>query len=311
MQFRIVNPHSVRWLVPPWALPAFDLARSLDQMLGAFIAERYTSKRFRSDAPLPFWADAKLEGNSWSMRVAEPANDEERPFCGQFVLDHPEWMITLPLNDLLKGAPRLDGTHSLYEHGFPTEVPLLYLGITKRPWFVRLAEHRSSARAGSPYLFHRALREHASLKTHHRVLLSGIDQATAFKYEEEFVQLGTLYPLGLNMIPGGAAGIRYLASLGYRVASAEERDGALARIVVRSDLEGRPNPLCAARWSTDQDFVNRVVCGHSGRLTVEQVRLIKMLAASGWGVGQIASHVQDRARRVREVAGGSTYARIT
>ena len=200
---------------------------------------------------------------------------------------------------------------SLYLHSIQTETPLAYIGITKRKWFTRLAEHESHAARGSRYLFHSALREHSPNKNIlHHVLLTGINEETALQLEEEFVE-NTLYPVGLNMIPGGKAGLKYLASLGLARRTTESVDMDIASIMDRPTLEGRPNPLCSARWENDPDYVTRVICGHSGRLTVEQIQMTRALAITGRSAEQIKDFVKAKnVAQVQRVLKGRTYARI-
>ena len=224
---------------------------------------------------------------------------------------HERAQIELPLNPIFRGYERLAGTYSVYLHSFQTEVPLGYVGMTKQRWFDRYAQHISSARSGSPLLFHRALCQHLTADILHKIFLCKLDHDSALEFEEEFVGMVGLYPLGLNMIPGGRAGFAYLAKIGMNARSAETRDSIVEQLAARESIDGRPNPLCAARWATDSAFVERVVCGHSGRLTVEQVHLIRIGASCGKPLCDLARESSARnIRQVRNVLAGKTYARI-
>lgn len=308
MKFRYVNPHNVRHLVPSWAFDSIALSRDIENLLSQYFSGRKAPKW---DSLLPFWIDYKSAGDGFFGRVAEPTSDFERSFCGTLTIEFESKVVIVPLNDILKGSNSLDGTHSVYFHAIETDVTLFYVGITKQRWFDRWAQHESSARCGSGLVFHRALREHESKRMFHRVFLTNLDHESAMNIEEEFVGLVGLYPKGLNMIPGGFAGIRYLGSLGVTVRNSQERDDALDNLVGQESLSGKPNPLCAARWAADQDYVNRVVCGHSGRLTVDQIRQIRMLAASGFDVASIAGQISDAPDRVRRVMSGAVYGRVS
>jgi hypothetical protein len=188
---------------------------------------------------------------------------------------------------------------------------LAYIGISKKPWYVRLGEHVSSARGGSPYLFHQAILKHQKLRVLHKVFLCELDYEDALNYEEKFVEKMSLYPLGLSMIPGGNAGVRYLHRLGFKTSNAAEKSAVTEALSSRESIEGRPNPLCAARWASDQTFVERVICGHSGRLTVEQVRTIRLLASFGKTSDDITSVLLVRNKRqVSSVLREATYTRI-
>lgn len=306
MKLKFVNPHNVRHQIPSWAIDPFILAKEMDKLL-----TQYTGGRsLQWDDRHRFWFDAKHDGDNWFFRLAEPDEGDQTDFCGVLFIDHPDWSISVPLHELLKGAPSLDGTHSLYVHGFGGDVPLNYFGITKQRWFDRLAQHESSARCGSPYLFHRALRDKPSEKIAHRVLLTALNYESAMGLEESWVEEFSLYPLGLNMVPGGFAGMKYLHSLGAHAKSFETRDQAIAELSTREFVNGRPNPLCASRWASDQDYANRVICGHSGRLTVDQVRSIRMLSIGGANDIRVSQLTGQALDLVRRVTSGKRYGRV-
>lgn len=306
MKLKHINPHNVRHQIPSWAVDPYLLAQYMDGLLEQYL----DGKRLRWDADHRFWFDASFDGEGWRFRLAEPVKGDPVNFCGQLFLDHPQWSISVPLHELLKGSPALEGMHSLYVHAFQDETPLHYFGVTKQRWFDRLAQHESSARSGSQFLFHRAMRDKAKKKIAHRVIACGLDHDSVMGLEESFVEQFSLYPLGLNMIPGGFAGIKYLHSLGITARGEVERDAAAESLASTESINGRPNPLCAARWISDQEYVNRVICGHSGRLTADQVRSIRMMAAGGASHERIAAAVGDRVDRVRRVADGRRYTRV-
>ena len=309
MNFRFINPHNVRWFVPAWAVDPFILARTLDNMLAQHLS---ASDRQRWDAPLDFWVVCQRDHDGgWAVSLKQIDDDGlGAEDVGKLFLESDEWSINLPLNGFLKGSPPAAGAHCVYYHYFETPLPAAYTGVTKQRWFDRYAQHVSSAKCGSPYLFHRAIREHGHKKAMHRVLLSALSEDAAMHFEEDFVARGTLYPLGLNMIPGGRSGIRYLHTLGIRATSAESRDLAVQDALSQEVMGGRPNPLCAARWESDPDFASRVICGHSGRLTAEQVRTIRLLAGTGRCADQIAVLIGDSVRRVTSVLTGKRYGRV-
>lgn len=120
-----------------------------------------------------------------------------------------------------------------------------YIGITGRNPFVRLGEHRRDAMRGAGHLLHKTWR---SLEETGHVYVP-VFQINAFAdtlgeiYEKEelAVEKTTLAPKGLNVIPGGYAGIRMLHQLRLvdgedRQVGVDDRDAALAR------LEGRQAP---------------------------------------------------------------------
>ena len=309
MKLKHVNPHNVRHLIPAWAIDPFAAAKHIDELLDRFLGGR---RLLHWTQNLEFWVEFIEEGDRFRTRIAvpQPGNVLDARFQGRVHVVRGNRSIEVPLNDMLKGSPSLDGTYSVYIHAIDSEVPLHYVGVTKNRWFDRLAQHESRARGGSPYIFHRALRDHAEKPIKHICFLTSLNRETAMKVEEEWVDLIGLYPKGMNMIPGGDAGIRYLHTLGALVRTPEERDEELDRIASVETLLGKPNPLCAARWAADQDFVNRVICGHGGRLSVDEVRAIRMLSVAGRTAREISGVLSRDAHRVSRVMKGTTYARV-
>src|ERR1700676_3669720 len=100
----------------------------------------------------------------------------------------------------------------------------------------------------------------------HRVLATGLNKDDAMAYEEYLVGTHSLYPMGLNMIPGGYAGLKYLSTLSIRLIDTEYVAESIAGAMCRDSIAGKPNPLCSARWQSDPDYAARVICGHHGRL---------------------------------------------
>ena len=305
-RFHHINPHNLRHLLPAWGPEPFDVARSLNEIFGrASLVVRPW------DRPQRFNVLIQKAGDVWSISIGD--DDQDGPNGGRLGMVNvisDEWAIAFPVNEILRGAPSLHGTHCVYLHSIEGEVPTPYIGITRRPWFERWSEHLRGARSGSSLLFHRALREKEDRRVSHVVISSLLSESDALDLEESLVQDLSLYPLGLNMIPGGRAGIRYLASLGFAATGAADRDAAIEIAVGQSTINGRPNPLCAARWESDPDFRARVICGHSGRLTVEQIRTIRLMGSVGSTVTQIAQAIGDRDRRVAAVLSGQRYARV-
>lgn len=314
MKFTHVNVHNVHSLIPAWAIDPFALARKLDSL---FSTEKGTELAPIGSAvyqSLPFWIEVDAVATPPTVRVCTP--DEKVNLNGHLIVTcrsvvNELAQIDVPLNPIFKGYDRLDGTYLVYLHSFQTETPIGYVGMTKQRWFDRYAQHVSSARTGSPYLFHRAIREHQNSQILHKVFMCELDHSRALECEEEWVGMFGLYPLGLNMIPGGKAGFAYLGKLGLQARTSEERDSTVEKLSARETLEGRPNPLCAARWESDSDFVERVICGHSGRLSVEQVQIIRVGASLGKSIESLALESSARnLRQVKNVLSGKTYHRI-
>jgi len=315
VKFRCINIHNVNALVPTWAVSPLALARQLEAMFSTPEGAALLPTRRRLFGVLDFWIEVDATAAPVTVRVATP--DGGVDLRGKVIITcasiaHERAQIQLPLNPFLKGYPSLDDRYCIYYHAFQAPVPLGYVGLTRQRWFQRLAQHVSSARNASPYLFHRAFRDHPGVLLLHKVVYCDIDHDSALELEEDLVGMYSLYPLGLNMIPGGRAGFAYLGRLGLQARTAEERDATVEHLAARESVEGRTNPLCAARWASDPDFVERVVCGHSGRLTAEQVRQVRLWSTFGYAADFITQSLvgTGNARQVSGVLAGKHYSRI-
>ena len=140
-------------------------------------------------------------------------------------------LVTIPMEYVIDQKEPLMNQFVIYCHTItPTffdkqsnSSGMNYIGITKQGWRKRFSQPLANAKAGSPLLFHRALREHYRLSTvcGHRILTVANDEKSAMDCEEEFVRgtdepeiidrfwgieayaAGTLYPKGLTSSPGG------------------------------------------------------------------------------------------------------------
>jgi hypothetical protein len=209
-----------------------------------------------------------------------------------------------------------------------------YIGITKQGWRRRFDQHLSNARLGSPLLFHRALRDHYRLSraSSHRILTLTDSEKSAMDSEEQFVRgtndpeilgrfsgietfaAGTLYPKGLNMIPGGYEGLRFLHKLGAlernKTLDINRREEHLIELMRREEREGRPNPLSAALW-LDEDYATRIICGPSGRLKPDQIAHAREMNALGHEISDIARLVGAKSdTQIARLLKGKTYSRI-
>ncbi len=320
-----LNWRNFKWLCPSWLAPASvrDLFDSLELNFKKVYADHPGLVPSTPYDTLSFWIEVNFEENDVQLNFPPDNYDPEN--VGEDIESLTAWeslgciifhtsspysadhQIRIPINPLLRGHDVIENTHSLYIHGF--EQTDAYIGITKRKWFERLSQHVASARGGSQCLFHRKLRE--TKLGGSRVIMAGLSYEAAMTLEEELVEESTLYPLGLNMIPGGYAGIRYLGSLGVRVRDVAERDEFVERISSQSTLNGRPNPLCASRWASDPAFAESVICGHSNRLSGQQVRDIRRLASQGVSYRRIADIVQPpRFHQIASVASDRRYSKV-
>jgi hypothetical protein len=250
--------------------------------------------------------------------------------------------IEIPLRLVLKGLPDIEQTHSVYLHMLRMESgdAYVYYGITKRGWMKRFDEHTKAALSGtSPFLFHRIYRASVDAKlrvlypqlaleddrsveglriasTHHVICVAGLGLEAAQDVEEYLVaKYSFAHPLGLNMIPGGRAGIAYLHQLAalspaVRVVNEEERDRALGTYLLAHPRLGLPNPAIAQCWE-DPDYAARIICGREDRLSVAQLNEIRRLGASGTLPARIFELVGANSQsQVDRVLKGKTYRRV-
>ena len=138
--------------------------------------------------------------------------------------------LELPMRAVLKDNPPLEGTYTVYLHVLMTSEgrDLVYYGITKRGWSLRFQEHtRSAIVRKSHRLFARTLRTLTAARAQElygvaderpklrglitTICATGLSRREALDVEEAMVEkysLASKHPNGLNMIPGGAAGVR-------------------------------------------------------------------------------------------------------
>jgi hypothetical protein len=253
-------------------------------------------------------------------------------------LDIPQ-RIEIPLRHILKGLPSIDGTYIVYLHALKMltldthEIQdRVYYGITKRDWMRRFGEHMKGALSDSPLLFHQALSEgirsrsqqlkgepvtgHILVGNYHVICAAGLDEQRAKDTEEYLVgKYSFAKAAGLNMIPGGQAGLAYLHKLrgigkDIGLLVDDDRDRLLEDYCRDHPRKGLPNPLIAKYWK-DGDFAARVICGGENRLTIDQVRDIRAMAELGHQLAEICAAVGlSNELQVMRVVAGLTYSRV-
>jgi hypothetical protein len=251
-------------------------------------------------------------------------------------------LVTIPMSYVVDQKTALQHQFVVYCHTIVPNVSadeappagMSYVGITKQGWRKRFDQHLSNARCGSPLLFHRALRDHYVLSRacSHRILTVVDDEKSAMDCEEEYVRgtddqeilgrfwgietfaAGTLYPKGLNMIPGGYEGLRVLHKLGAfernKAIDIEKRDERLITVMQRGEREGRSNPLLATLW-LDDDYAMKIICGPDGRLKPNQIAQARLLSALGRALPDITTAVGAKSEsQILRLLRGKTYTRI-
>ena len=126
-----------------------------------------------------------------------------------------------PVQVVMKGYPLIHDNHYGYSHSImlwdqkenQKGKQYYYIGITKRNWLKRMAEHFNEIRKGSNKTFHKVWREYAGRND---ILLSSelITLNHTFNqimdWEEWTVDEQMSAGTSLNMIPGGFKGMKYL-----------------------------------------------------------------------------------------------------
>lgn len=190
-----------------------------------------------------------------------------------------------------------------------------YIGVTKRGWRTRWSEHLRAAETGSHCRFHKAIRQYANAKcVFHGIMGHASSEQMAMEIEERLVEHNSLYPLGLNMIPGGYAGLAYLRKIGAVGAKervgVDDKDAIINRFFERTSRKGLPNPLAAANW-LNSDYAEKVICAGEDRLKPQQIRDARFFSSLGQDVDTIASRVGARnSAQVQRLLSGQTYSRI-
>ena len=244
--------------------------------------------------------------------------------------------LELPLRALIKGGQDFANTYCVYLHALVSDdgKDYVYYGITKRGWNARFMEHTKAAVAdGSQRLFPKTF---AALIDARAAEISGcpdqrpklmgmitaacalgLTQDQALDTEEYLVDkysLASKHPNGLNMIPGGREGIRVMHELTRRDAQSfvdtDAREAALDEHLARHPQLGVPKPGVAVAWN-DAAYAEAVICGRNNRLSGDQVREIRYLAASGRTVSAIKQRIDTiNDTQIRNVLSGRTYSRI-
>ena len=251
----------------------------------------------------------------------------------------------VPLHVLLRGSRDLNRTYTVYSHSLETDrgEDFVYYGLTIRGWQLRFMEHwkeqdhrtRRSLPLKMRSLARSALAEKRGLPdikpkisgVYSTLCANGMTQKVAMDLEEYLVDkysLEATHTNGLNMIPGGYAGIRALHKLRGKngaplvsenqknqFMSTEQREKILDGYLLQNPRVGVPNPGAAEKWKDDA-YAEAVICGREERLDPEQVRAIRYLSATGLETDVILQKVAAlNLRQVEGVLSGKHYSRIT
>lgn len=246
-------------------------------------------------------------------------------------------IFSVPVQCVLKGWGNVENGHMIYEHNISAMdfseqqfESVSYIGLTSRNWQTRYKEHQRDALTGSELIFHSSLRRVFNCESFTQsglgsfelvrkgaVLLSELQYVNlsyeeAMQIEEQMVER-TLYPKGLNMIPGGFAGFQFLHKLGLlnrSQISVDERDKAAAKYLLDKTHGPRVAPWVKEKWNDDQ-FYEQVIFKRSNTLNRDQIQSIRRYGRE-WGFDHelIANLVGANDRQVRDVLSGKYYSRV-
>jgi len=240
------------------------------------------------------------------------------------------WKIILPLQFLLKGWGDANDGYQGYVHTISHNLPrkmsireyhkrdgwkddFTYVGITGRNWLTRFSEHMSETKRECRYRFHKAIKDALGLEN---VLFSSwledinMTKDQAMDWEEEEVDKIASDDNGLNMIPGGYKGVKFLHKhkmIKDLDITIEEKHRATVKFIEQHPRRGIPNPFISALWESD-DYCRRVIEARSDTLNFGQYIKIKALNEQGLTITQITKEVGARTeRQVKDAISGKTY----
>lgn len=188
-----------------------------------------------------------------------------------------------------------------------------YIGITKQGVRKRWKQHIRAALNDRKYPMHRFLyRQFKGQKdttTYLRILRSGLTFEQAMHAEEKLVDAATLYPDGLNAIPGGFKGLRFLAERNFKT-SAKKMNENREREFKEFCRSNPNNPLLALRLQSDDELIGRIICGNPRNFDIDEVRHIRILAELGISEGDIAKRMEASKERIHNLLTEKTYSRV-
>jgi hypothetical protein len=204
-----------------------------------------------------------------------------------------------------------DGERPSFQQAYQNN-SLVYVGITKRTWQKRYRQHCHDMERGSNLRFHRALRgEFCQIGVlEHIVERAGLTEKQALEIEESEVEkrsLHSLFPNGLNMIPGGYAGLKYVHNFasrtGYKLngeITADNLESVLTDVqqhtykkYIDSGTTKRVNAEIARLWAFDIFYRINATTKHYNRFSFEQIQAARIWHASGWPKEKILENLKN------------------
>ena len=235
--------------------------------------------------------------------------------------DYPSIVFTIPAHYLLSPERWPDKAYALYQHifGMGNSYPddgFFYVGITKRRWQTRWAEHLRAVEKGSNLHFHRKFREERAAGRityiHHKVMAITGDLDKLYNTEKFLIDGHWDDERRLNMIPGGKAGLRYLREHSILsegvVATPDERDDFLSAWLSEHQGESLPPITLTQRWQ-DETWAAAQICSRLDRLSIHQITAIRDLA-NNHCPQEIAKRTGVRVDQIQGILSGKTYSRV-
>ncbi|POR67643.1 hypothetical protein BKM30_22950 [Pseudomonas syringae pv. syringae] len=233
----------------------------------------------------------------------------------------PSIVFTIPAHYLLSPERWPDKAYALYQHifGMGNSYPddgFFYVGITKRRWQTRWAEHIRAVEKGSNLHFHSKFREERAAERityiHHKVMAITDDLDELYNAERFFIEGHWDDERRLNMIPGGKSGLQYLRehSILKRgvVATPDEREGVLDAWISDNQGDSLPPITLTERWQ-DETWAAAQICSRSDRLSVSQITAIRELT-SAYHPEEISVRTGATVAQIQSIITGKTYSRV-
>lgn len=233
----------------------------------------------------------------------------------------PSMIFSIPAHYLLSPQQWPDKAYALYQHifGMGNSYPndgFFYVGITKRRWQTRWAEHLRAVKKGSQLLFHRKFREERAAGQityiHHKVMAITDDLEALYNGEEFLIGGHWEDERRLNMIPGGRAGLRYLREHSILakgvIAMPDDRDRTIGEWLHAHKRQSLPPMSITDRWQDDV-WAAAQICSRSDRLSASQIMAIRDLSSQHSSV-EVAERIGATEEQIRNVISGKTYSRV-
>ena len=163
---------------------------------------------------------------------------------------------------------------------------------------------------------------------------AGITEDEAMEIEEKNVEKISLYPIfskGLNMIPGGRAGLKFLhehaKTIGYKIEKEIDADIFESEMIkmenfnlkqiLKNKNSNFKNEKLAELWANDINFRISAITNQKHHFSYDQIQCARLLYASGWEIEKIFDNIKKidtnkeiNIRQLDDLLLGNTYSSI-